>query len=217
MKKLYRKGAVHPSPPIISDHLAFLPATILTLAAALSPEDREVLAYLISCSNSSVNLSSSSSSYAPPRNGTTAAAKKTAAAKGGSGGGVVAGDHPARFNCNCFRCYTSYWVRWDESPNRQLIHEIIDAFEDELLTESKGFSSKTSRKERRNKSRVNNGSGELKRSELSVKRKELAQSHTADQEAGGGGGEVDEEDSEKGSVRRFVSFLGERIWGVWSQ
>ncbi|TQD78632.1 hypothetical protein C1H46_035870 [Malus baccata] len=217
MKKLYRKGAVHPSPPIISDHLAFLPATILTLAAALSPEDREVLAYLISCSNSSVNLSSSSSSYAPPRNRTTAAAKKTAAAKGGSGGGVVAGDHPARFNCNCFRCYTSYWVRWDESPNRQLIHEIIDAFEDELLTESKGFSSKTSRKERRNKSRVNNGSGELKRSELSVKRKELAQSHTADQEAGGGDGEVDEEDSEKGSVRRFVSFLGEKIWGVWSQ
>ncbi|KAB2600931.1 hypothetical protein D8674_001936 [Pyrus ussuriensis x Pyrus communis] len=216
MKKLYRKGAVHPSPPIISDHLAFLPATILTLAAALSPEDREVLAYLISCSNCSVNLSSSSS-YAPPRNRTTATAKKTAAAKGGSGSGGVGGDHPARFNCDCFRCYTSYWVRWDESPNRQLIHEIIDAFEDELLTESKGFSSKTSRKERRNKSRANNGSGELKRSELSVKRKELAQSHTADQEAGGGGGEVVEEASEKGSVRRFVSFLGERIWGVWSQ
>ncbi|KAM1347935.1 uncharacterized protein LOC126623978 [Malus sylvestris] len=221
MKKLYRRGTVHPSPPIISDHLAFLPATILTLASALSPEDREVLAYLISCSNSSVNLSSSSSYAAPRKKTTTAASKKTAAAKGVIGGGGVGGDHPARFNCNCFRCYTSYWVRWDESPNRQLIHQIIDAFEDELLTESKGFSSKSSRKERRNKSRVNNGSGELKRSELSVKKKELAQSHTADQEAGGGGGggggEVDEEDSEKGSVRRFVGFLGERIWGVWSQ
>ncbi|KAM1710401.1 hypothetical protein TB2_000742 [Malus domestica] len=31
---------------------------------------------------------------------------------------------------------------------------------------------------KRNKSKVNNSSGELKRSELSVKRKELAQSHT---------------------------------------
>ncbi|KAJ6737888.1 F12F1.11-RELATED [Salix koriyanagi] len=50
MKKLYCKGTVHPSTPIISDHLSFLPVTILTLAAALSPEDREVLAYLISCS-----------------------------------------------------------------------------------------------------------------------------------------------------------------------
>lgn len=219
MKKLYRKGTVHPSPPIISDHLAFLPATILTLAAALSPEDREVLAYLISCSNSSVNLSSSS--YGS-RKSTAASAAKKAAAKGSGSGG----DHPAQFNCDCFRCYTSYWVRWDESPNRQLIHEIIDAFEDGVLAESKGqsnskYNNNNSRKERRNKRGHNGGSsGELKRSELSLKKKEVAQAHTADQETGcggGGGGAVDEEDSEKGSVRRFVSFVGERIWGAWSQ
>ena len=43
------------------------------------------------------------------------------------------GDHPPLFNCNCFRCYTSYWVKWDSSSNRQLIHEIIDAFEDGLV------------------------------------------------------------------------------------
>ncbi|PQQ21158.1 uncharacterized protein Pyn_04481 [Prunus yedoensis var. nudiflora] len=220
MKKLYRKGTVHPSPPIISDHLAFLPATILTLAAALSPEDREVLAYLISCSNSSVNLSSSSS-YGS-RKSTAASAAKKAAAKGSGSGG----DHPERFNCDCFRCYTSYWVRWDESPNRQLIHEIIDAFEDGVLAESKGqsnskYNNNNSRKERRNKRGHNGGSsGELKRSELSLKKKEVAQAHTADQETGvggGGGGVVDEEDSEKGSVRRFMSFVGERIWGAWSQ
>ncbi|CAB4275688.1 unnamed protein product [Prunus armeniaca] len=223
MKKLYRKGTVHPSPPIISDQLAFLPATILTLAAALSPEDREVLAYLISCSNSSINLSSSSSSSSSygSRKSTAASAAKKGAAKGSGSGG----DHPARFNCDCFRCYKSYWVRWDESPNRQLIHEIIDAFEDGLLAESKGqanskYNNNNSRKERRNKRGHNGGSsGELKRSELSLKKKELAQAHMADQETGGGGGggEVDEEDSEKGSVRRFVSFVGERIWGVWSQ
>jgi len=37
---------------------------------------------------------------------------------------------------------------------------------------------------------------------------------------GGGGGEGCEAVAiveEKGSVRRFVSFIGERIWGGWGQ
>ncbi|XP_065635895.1 ethylene-responsive transcription factor ERF011-like [Quercus suber] len=67
------RGTIHSSPPIISDHLSFLLATILT--------------------------------------------------------STVSSDHLLQFNCNCFRCYMSYWV---ESPNRQVIHEIIDAFEAEL-------------------------------------------------------------------------------------
>ncbi|KAK3230662.1 hypothetical protein Dsin_002543 [Dipteronia sinensis] len=44
------KGMVHPSPPIISDHMSFLPAVILSLVAAVSTQDREVLTYPISCS-----------------------------------------------------------------------------------------------------------------------------------------------------------------------
>lgn len=32
-----------------------------------------------------------------------------------------------------------------------------------------------------------------------------------------GGGERVAADEEKGSVRRFVSFIGERIWGAWGQ
>lgn len=38
-------------------------------------------------------------------------------------------------------------------------------------------------------------------------------------EGGGGGGEGCEGVAveEKGSVRRFVSFIGERIWGGWGQ
>ena len=52
MKKLYHKGTVHPSPPLISDQFSFLSAAILTLVEALSPEDREVLSYLISHSSS---------------------------------------------------------------------------------------------------------------------------------------------------------------------
>ncbi|RWR79996.1 hypothetical protein CKAN_00860100 [Cinnamomum micranthum f. kanehirae] len=36
------------------------------------------------------------------------------------------------FNCGCFDCYTRFWIRWDSSPNRHLIHQAIEAFEDHL-------------------------------------------------------------------------------------
>ncbi|PIA38152.1 hypothetical protein AQUCO_02800062v1 [Aquilegia coerulea] len=137
MKKLYKKGKVHPSPPLISDHLAFLPATILTLTVALSPQDREVLAYLLlSCSTSpTTNFSTSNNKKNSHKN----------INKNNSNG--VGREHPPLFYCNCFRCYTSYWVRWDSSPNRQLIHDIIDAFEDELSQKKK----KNNKKERKKK------------------------------------------------------------------
>ncbi|KAL6990705.1 hypothetical protein U1Q18_008825 [Sarracenia purpurea var. burkii] len=206
MKKLYRKGTVHPSPPLISDHLAFLPATILTLASALSAEDREVLAYLISCSSGNF----------PDNRRTT---HKTSTAVGGGKGG----DHPPSFNCNCFRCYTSYWVRWDSSPNRQLIHEVIDAFEDGLAQ-----SKKKDKKRKERKKRASKGAGdELKRSEMSSGTDEFADSGYMEETCTGtgtGGGEEDcgggaadgEQGFEKGSVRKLVSFIGERIWSVWA-
>lgn len=194
MKKLYHKGTVHPSPPLISDQLSFLPATILTLATALSPEDREILAYLLSCS------SAAAFSAHPRRN---AAAEP---------------DHSPLFICSCFGCYTSYWVRWDESPNRQLIHEIIDAFEDSLAQRNnnkiKGKKEKRNKKGC-NKQNHNNHLSELKRSELpsddSAELVSVVESNT-----GGGGGEVVAVVEEKGSVRRFMSFVGERIWGAWA-
>ncbi|GFP85085.1 hypothetical protein PHJA_000652300 [Phtheirospermum japonicum] len=205
MKKLYRKSTVHPTPSVVSEHLlSFLPAAILALTAALSPADREVLAYLISCSSASFSNSHRGS-------------------KGGD-------DHPPCFSCNCFRCYMSYWVKWDSSPNRQLIHEIIDAFEESLLKESKKEKNRRERRKGKNV-RVNNISlGILdepkKSSEMCVAKEDFSfgESNAA---ADGGGGETgggDEENNteeeeegelEKGSVRRFVSFLGERIWSVW--
>ncbi|KAF5742130.1 Mediator of RNA polymerase II transcription subunit 11 [Tripterygium wilfordii] len=159
MKKLYRKGAVHPSPPNKLDQLTFLPAAILTLAAALSPEEKEVLA-------------------------------------------------------------------WDSSPNRQLIHEIIEAFEEWLVQSSN--SSKKSRKDRKKKGSDSNSnrnkSSELKRSETSQKN-ELSESDlviesiSSGVEGGGGsnigGDEGEGEGEEKGSVRKLMNFIGERIWGVW--
>ncbi|CAK9156861.1 unnamed protein product [Ilex paraguariensis] len=204
MKKIYRKGSVHPTAPLISDHLSFLPATILTLTAALSPEDREVLAYLISCS---------SGNFPNNRRNTQ---KTTTSTGGGERKGD--GDHPVSFNCYCFRCYMSYWVKWDASPNRQIIHEIIDAFEDGLLVQSK--------RERR-KSRGCSEPDELKKSQLSLSKDEFGESESVeDTTSGSGGGGVEgcgtggddegEEGFEKGSVRKFVSLLGERIWSVWT-
>ena len=216
MKKLYRKGTVHPSPPVISDQLSFLPATILTLAAALSPEDREVLAYLISCSSNNTTPSFINFSGNNPRRSTN----KGAVPKGGSVSASGGGDHPPLFNCSCFRCYTSYWVRWDSSPNRQVIHEIIDAFEDWLAQSNKGGKN---RKERRNKKGANNRSGDLKGSELGSGNNELGESESVAESSSSGGDAVGEgggdgfEDEEKGSVRRLVNFIGERIWGAWGQ
>ncbi|KAH1243846.1 hypothetical protein GmHk_07G020838 [Glycine max] len=182
MKKLYRKGTVHPSPspspPTISDHLSFLPAAILTLTLSLSSEDREVLAYLISCSS---NNNFSGNPRRKPK--------------------VVAdGDHPPLFNCSCFRCYMSYWVRWNSSPNHQLIHEIIDAFEDSLT-----HTAKPSRKDKRNKRGSKPKPPEMTRSEFpSSPPESLPESSSS----GAGAGEVEAgqggDDEEKGSVRSFL-------------
>ncbi|CAN7114113.1 unnamed protein product, partial [Brassica rapa subsp. narinosa] len=114
--QMKKKGKVHPSPPSSSSSrylnedeslsvLRLLPATILVLVSVLSTQDREVLAYLITRGNC----------------GRTSTSKKNKSSK----------NHhkPPVFDCECFDCYTSYWFRWDSSPNRELIHEVIEAFE----------------------------------------------------------------------------------------
>ncbi|URD72914.1 hypothetical protein MUK42_24257 [Musa troglodytarum] len=46
--------------------------------------------------------------------------------------------HPAQLGCRCFWCYKSFWVRWDASPNRHVIHFIIDAVEESLASREQG-------------------------------------------------------------------------------
>ncbi|KAL5563223.1 hypothetical protein UlMin_032970 [Ulmus minor] len=161
---------------------------MLVLAVALSSEDREVLAYLISCSNSS---------------------------KGCGGGISGSGYHPSFFNCYCFGCYMSYWAKWDSSPKRQVIHKIIDGFEDELLATQSKLGSKNGRKERKR----GGGGYELGELKLSLGKDELGESESAKEDSTGGdhrgSGECD--GKEESSIRSFVSFIGERIWGVWTQ
>ncbi|KAJ4977403.1 hypothetical protein NE237_002509 [Protea cynaroides] len=165
-------------------------------------QEREVLAYLISCTDNSSDGS---------RNGQKS---KTVA---GSGSG---GDHPASFNCNCFRCYMSYWVRWDSSPNRQIIHEILDGFEDQLIQQR--ANSKSKRERRRRGGHGHGCTNDVNRfEESSVVRHEMDELEAVEVSGGeicggGDGGCGGEEKVEKGSMRRFVSFIGERIWGVWS-
>ncbi|GAB4828586.1 hypothetical protein Ancab_018246 [Ancistrocladus abbreviatus] len=35
---------------------------------------------------------------------------------------------------NTRKCRKGYWIRWDSSPNRELIHQAIEAFEEHLAT-----------------------------------------------------------------------------------
>lgn len=185
MKKLYSKGTVHPitTPPLVlSDQLSLLPATILTLFSALPQEDRQVLAYLVSCYSSN-NFSNNLGNSTTNKNNNNC--------------------------CYCFNCYMSYWIKWDSSPNRQLIHEIIDAFEDMGLQKKKG----KSKKQRRNKNKGSSygGSCEVKKTEIceSDSLKENTCSYD-------NGYREEEFGVEKGSVRTFVSFLGESLWSIWN-
>ncbi|XP_018490301.1 uncharacterized protein LOC108860963 [Raphanus sativus] len=118
------KGKVHPSPspppPSSSSRgedclsvLKLLPAVILVLVSALSPEDKQVLAYLITRSLKTTTTTSTGRTSCDSRN------KKSPV-----------------LDCECFDCYMSYWFRWDSSPNRELIHQIIEAFEDHLENNS---------------------------------------------------------------------------------
>ncbi|WRX18346.1 hypothetical protein QQP08_010833 [Theobroma cacao] len=119
--KVKKKGGVYPplsspsSPVCYRDPnsvLKVLPVAILTLALALPPQDQEVLAYMITRSIISTTNPSTFNHQSKSK------CKK--------------GKAPL-FQCGCFDCYTRFWHRWDSSPNRDLIHQVIEAFEDHLL------------------------------------------------------------------------------------
>ncbi|KAH0916526.1 hypothetical protein HID58_030972, partial [Brassica napus] len=187
--KLYRKGTVHPSPQIKSDDhlLSLLPVAIFSLAAVLSPKDREVLAYLLS-----------TASYSSNRNYTSRMNKTKLHEKS------RLDNHAPLFHCDCFSCYTCYWVRWDSSPSRQLIHEIIDAYEDSL------------EKKKQTKKKKNIGeSVQGKSSALASPSFGTNDSESLSQVTESIANGSEEAEEEKGSVRRFVSFIGEKVFGVW--
>ncbi|KAL6969234.1 hypothetical protein U1Q18_028959 [Sarracenia purpurea var. burkii] len=147
--KVRNKGKVYPSPSSSSSAsssssmsaysanrdalsvLKLLPAVILALVSVLSMEDRQVLAYMMT---RSMKSSLNPSSIIEEKKKTN---KKSIVHK------------PPVFDCECFDCYRSYWFRWDSSPNRELIHQAIEAFEEHLATEEQ--SKKSTRGKKREK------------------------------------------------------------------
>ncbi|XP_050383401.1 uncharacterized protein LOC126800161 [Argentina anserina] len=202
MKKLYnKKGKVHPSPPPSTpDAFALLPATILTLTTALSFQDREVLAYLISYTNNN-NINSSSSN-----NSTNI---YTITAKDAHTAGNDHTDAPMS-QCDCFRCYTSFWARWDASPNRQLIHEIIEAYEEKLAENKKRRNPKVKKVKKKKIEEEKKGSFD----NLTAMKEQSSTNPEVDVESCDADEEGCEVEIEKGSSMRsrLVSF----IWGVWN-
>lgn len=91
----------------------FLPETIVTLSITLPHEDQEVLFYLIACSLKAFSMENNQgkSTRKGRRNNTS---------------------HGPSFDCSCFECYLGFWSRWNGSPNRDVIHEAIEIFEDHM-------------------------------------------------------------------------------------
>lgn len=114
-------------------------------------------------------------------------------------------------------CYRRYWARWDSSPSRQLIHEIIDAYEDGLA-KSKGIAS-TQRNGKKDRRKKNHESASDESNLGKLKINEVSDSVQPETGSDGNGGkaedENEEEGEERGSVRRFVSFVGDKIWSAW--
>ncbi|XP_076920226.1 uncharacterized protein LOC143581284 [Bidens hawaiensis] len=105
------------------------------------------------------------------------------------------------------RCF---WARWDASPNQKLIHEIIEVYEEGL---ARGKKIGKSKKERRNKKGCS--SSVAFHTVATVHENMNCAPQRAEQKNIGVEGEIGIGSSQKGSVRKIVSFVGERIWGVW--
>lgn len=137
--KMKNKGKVYPSPSSSSSGnidvlsvLKLLPAAILALVSVLSFEDREVLAYLIT---RSMKLKTS----AATASGTTSSMAVQESKKKSSKKTSNCNDthKPPVYDCDCFDCYRSYWLRWNSSSNRELMDQAIEAFEDQLTNGEK--------------------------------------------------------------------------------
>lgn len=213
------KGKIHPSPaPATSTDagedqrveplsvFALLPVAILALTAALSDEDKEVLAYLL-----------------------------TQSIEGSPDGkwnhrGAGKGQHRPTYGCGCFDCYTTYWSRWDRSPQHELIHQVIETFEEHLASsEKKGDTSSKkkvgakSRGRRKKHKSAEKGREKAEKKETSKdsdsEMKEEAESFV-EEEALAGAADAEAEATTTGGGRRrswadAIGIYNWRLWGFW--
>lgn len=243
--KVRNKGKVHPfiSSSSSSSHtpnnddfpiLRLLPAAIFTLVSVLSVDDREVLAYMITRSLKSTNIPSFIHDE-----------DKRRSSRKLSFGTLHGHKSPALFDCECFYCYTSFWFRWDSSPNRELIHQAIEEFEEHLnngeMSMNCGRNGKNKRKEkmgRRKSERMSVGTRVLENPAV-VLLPENQESLALDPPASGVGAEVDEvgggvDEAELGDVAAPVAavhshkglarkvlpdvmgIFNSRLWSLWN-
>ncbi|CAH9141840.1 unnamed protein product [Cuscuta epithymum] len=189
-KKPHSKTTVHPTPPL-TDKLAFLPDSVISMAGALSDDEQEALAYIISRPSGNNN-------------------RTTAAADGGA-------DHPPSFDCHCFNCYMSYWARWDSSPNRHLIHQAIDAYEDDL--QIKKEKNTGGMKKGGSKDSSSSSGGNPRNSEVITNGEDSGEAGPTEERlgsAGDGGGGEDGRAEQKGALRRVMAFVGEKCLSIFS-
>lgn len=171
MKNLYPKGKgkIHPSPADgggpsspsqdVLAVLKLLPAAILALTVALTYQDKEVLAYLIT-----------RSIHGPA---TLAAGAERRRCRG----------HRPLFDCGCFDCYISFWSRWDCSPDRELIHQAIEAFEEHLASLEKKAGGRGRRRERRVVDRAEKGKKKNKERRKAVVEEEEEEEKSVEESA----------------------------------
>ncbi|XP_009415923.2 uncharacterized protein LOC103996687 [Musa acuminata AAA Group] len=171
MKNLYPKGKgkIHPSPADgggpsspsqdVLAVLKLLPAAILALTVALTYQDKEVLAYLIT-----------RSIHGPA---TLAAGVERRRCRG----------HRPLFDCGCFDCYISFWSRWDCSPDRELIHQAIEAFEEHLASLEKKAGGRGRRRERRVVDRAEKGKKKNKERRKAVVEEEEEEEKSVEESA----------------------------------
>ncbi|CAM8953036.1 unnamed protein product [Rhodiola kirilowii] len=168
------------SSPLTPEFSTFLPVTFRL--AALSDEDREVVAYLITIDFGS---------------------RKSTAGENHEESGPVHG-------CDCFECYVRYWSMWDKSPNCELIHEIIEEYEmyvwpsraAEIIITTDHQAEKNKKKK---SDRNGCGEGEVDLSSWAVvEAEEVTLSYK-----GGEAAEVG-----KRSVKKLLSYVGQKVWGV---
>ncbi|KAH7670278.1 hypothetical protein IHE45_10G015300 [Dioscorea alata] len=220
-----KKGKIHPSPAATSSPgstsgdaikvLRLLPAAILALTAVMRNEDKEVLAYLMTRSMSG---------------SVAAAGEERRRCRTSSSGGA----HRPALDCGCFQCYTSFWSRWDCSPNRELIHQVIEAFEEHLASSERDVvrHRRRDRAEKKGK-RAKEEKKEMKKMEVVVVETTVSfgdeSSAVANEDEKVGeeeeslaviGSVVEEAVAADGEKRRgwadVIGIFNSRLWSLWS-
>lgn len=110
-----------------SSPLRLLPPSAQPLASSLSPQDLSVLAYLVAFS-----LLSSPPSLKPCKPRPPSPFPKPHLSPSLSPKASPSASHKPCFSCHCFDCYSDFWSRWNASPRRDVIDQILDLLDHHL-------------------------------------------------------------------------------------